>query len=140
MTVAISAGIAVWRYAFVARLPINLTIAEKSIGEEYDNGALQSSTFSYYFKLFSFGDTDIHIGKMTLKKRKPFCFHIDKGGNVKPFVPLPARLSPGGTMDIVVTIDRIDLGNKILTIREYGSRRKAKFFLPELEHSPLVPQ
>jgi hypothetical protein len=132
LVTSISAAIAVWRYFFFAKIPLNLSVANTIYGETSQNGQQTGMTVSYNFSLTNYDKNDVQIDSFALE-RKFFGFLWRKTARYPiQSNPLPFRLAPACQTNIEITIDRIRLGMYRLIVREYGSRRLAKFLLSEL--------
>lgn len=121
-----SAVIAVWRYFFAVDLPINLTVPNTFLGKTSSNGQSTGTSVSYNYRLTNSGSRDIPIGKFVLRKRFRLFWRKARNSQID-FGPLPHRVLPNGNMDGWITIERAAMGTYCLMVREYGSRRSAKF-------------
>lgn len=139
---AVTAMGSAWRYFFVSKMPLNLTARGPHKYDQRENGTLVSS-YVYSYKVTNSGNVDIQISKMILKRKAKWApklwssfgyFSVpDAVWNLK----LPYRLGAGCTdSNIVIGIERVDVGPHMLVIKEYGSWRSAKFMLPELDIEP----
>lgn len=137
---ALSAAIAVWRYFFVAKIPLNLSVANTFHGMTSNDGKQTGTTVSYNFSLTNYDRNDVQIAKFILE-RKLFGFLWRKASR-HPIQSnqVPFRLAPAGQTEIWITVDRAQTGIYRLIVREYGSRRSAKFMLSELRRSGGVAE